>query len=177
MPTPYTTDYYTGTSTGTSTVWNTWATNASTASTANIYTLWTNQTTVQPTAQPFAQVTAPQGWAVQPPQSYRHPDQTDEEWAEANEKAEALLTEYLGDEQVEELTRARKFCVRGSKGGVYEIHRGQIQNVYRIEGNDLRTRWCAHPRETVPDPDAMLAQALMLETDEERFLAIANRIY
>jgi len=67
------------------------------------------------------------------------------------------------------------FDVRGSRGGVYRICRGQVRNVLALVDGRPLNRLCAHPqRERVPDADAMLAQALMLQTDEGGFTAIAN---
>ena len=41
-------------------------------------------------------------------------------------------------------------------------------------GSERDATYCIHPR-GVPDPDAHLAQALMLATDEDEFLRVANR--
>lgn len=58
----------------------------------------------------------------------------------------------------------------------YEITRGRAGNVYEIDAKGKRiAKFCAHPAVDCPDQDTMLAQKLMLEADEEAFLAVANR--
>lgn len=58
----------------------------------------------------------------------------------------------------------------------YEIRRGRAGNVYQVDSEGKRiAKFCAHPAEFCPDPDTMLAQKLMIEADEEAFLALANR--
>jgi hypothetical protein len=48
--------------------------------------------------------------------------------------------------------------------------------VYLVDENDKPlSRYCIHPRDAVPDEDTMLMQMLMLETNEQEFLRIANR--
>lgn len=78
--------------------------------------------------------------------------------------------------QKQTLDKDRCFYLTSSSGKRYRIDRGRSQNVRLVEettGKVVRT-YCAHPVEAVPDPDTMLAQKLMLETDEAAFLRIAN---
>lgn len=89
---------------------------------------------------------------------------------EALKKAEALLREYLSEEQIEELEKTGGFVVLGSSGKPYTIKRGYQGNV-----QNGRFRYCAHGPSNIPVPDQMLMQKLALETDEEAFLAVANR--
>ena len=96
-------------------------------------------------------------------------------WELAQERAEHLLAETLSGPQQRDLREHDYFDVRGSRGGVYRICRGQVRNVLALVDGRPLNRLCAHPqRERVPDADAMLAQALMLQTDEGGFTAIAN---
>lgn len=94
---------------------------------------------------------------------------------EADERAEILLHEHLTLDQIDMLEKMREFLVMGSRGNRYLIRRGRAGNVLGLDehGKPVR-RYCAHPAESVPDPDTMLAQKLMLEIDEDSFLRVAN---
>jgi hypothetical protein len=97
-------------------------------------------------------------------------------------KAEHLLISALAEEQRMDLKRYGYFKLyvqRGEATRVYRIRRGQVQNIELMEelpNGDLKPvrTLCAHPSILVPDADAMLAQKLMLETNEAEFLRIAN---
>ena len=93
---------------------------------------------------------------------------------EAKDKAEALLLRSLTDNQKQDLALRNYFLVE-SGGETYKINRGFAGNVKLLDqtGREIRS-FCIHPTERVPDADNMLAQKLMLETDKERFLRIAN---
>lgn len=110
---------------------------------------------------------------------------------EAQEKAEQTLLSLLTPEQREEYRVRRLFHVRGSKGTLYRILHGSSGNIRQVlseadEGRGLHA-FCAHPRMHVeavdeltsagrlPHEDAMIAQMLALMTDEDSFLAVANR--
>ena len=92
----------------------------------------------------------------------------------AKERAEKLLRSCLSPQQQDELERLHHFhLIVGNKR--YRINRGRSRNIQLIdETGKVVKHLCAHPREYVPDADTMLAQKLMLETDEESFLKIAN---
>lgn len=101
------------------------------------------------------------------------------ERAKARERAEKLLRESLSDKQRAELTEKGFFTLEcHDEKGVrhYRIRRGQHVNIDQVDPGSGRVikRLCAHPRDQVPDADAMLAQKLMLEASEETFLKIAN---
>lgn len=101
------------------------------------------------------------------------------EQAQARERAEKLLQEALSAEQRAQLADKGYFeLVTLSTGGArrrYRIKRGQAGNIQQLdESGRVLKRLCAHPREVVPDADAMLAQKLWLEAREEEFLRIAN---
>jgi hypothetical protein len=95
-----------------------------------------------------------------------------EEREAAGAKARQLLLDMLNEVQREMYEKDAYFMVEGSRGGVYRIDDGFQGNV-RCE---LRhRRYCGHLRDSrIPVYDHMLAQKLMLETDEEAFLAVAN---
>ncbi len=48
-------------------------------------------------------------------------------------------------------------------------------NVELIVAGKAKFKYCALPADYAPAPDVMLAQLLMLQTDENKFLATANR--
>lgn len=99
--------------------------------------------------------------------------------AKASDRAEKLLRECLSPRQAAELQRQGHFHVEviGLNGAIrrYRIERGRSGNVKQVdEQGRVLKRLCLHPIESVPDADTMLAQKLLLETDEEQFLQTAN---
>jgi hypothetical protein len=99
----------------------------------------------------------------------------DAERRAAEIKADALLHSCLSAEQKEELTKKNHFHLYVGKNK-YRIERGISGNVKLINENDDRPKhqYCIHPVD-VPVGDVMLAQKLLLETNEEEFLRVANR--
>lgn len=94
---------------------------------------------------------------------------------EARDKARQLLVAMLNLKQREQLARDRFFDVvaHGSKRR-YRVHEGTHGNVRLLDDTDREVvRYCAQPN-GVPTEDAMLAQKLQLEHDEDAFLRIAN---
>jgi len=95
--------------------------------------------------------------------------------AAAIAKAQALLEGMLTPEQIAQLAAHHWFEVVSQHGHRYRINQGQRRNVQRLKKDGAHEAWfCIHP-DDVPDEDAMLAQKLLLETDEQAFLRIANR--
>jgi len=93
--------------------------------------------------------------------------------AAASLKAEELLRSCLSREQDEDLTRRGWFDVPvGDR--TYRVKRGSAGNVFLLgqDGSEVE-KYCIHPR-GVPAADAMLAQKLLLETDERKFRSVAN---
>lgn len=91
---------------------------------------------------------------------------------EAQKRARALLMTSLSPAQRESLEKFRFFDIEIS-GKTYRIHQGTHGNVRQVENGREIITFCAQP-EGVPTEDAMLAQKLMLETDEAAFLRVAN---
>jgi len=95
-------------------------------------------------------------------------------------RANELLIAALDKQQREDLAHRGAFRLdvlsRDGTKRRYEITRGRTGNVYQLDeaGNRI-LKFCAHPRIACPNEDTMLAQKLILEADEEGFLAIANR--
>lgn len=89
----------------------------------------------------------------------------------ASERAERLLEACLTSEQRDQLRKENCFTVRGRSGNIYQIRRGRARNVFELKS---RRTYCCHPCDGVPDPDTMLSQKLMIETQEHEFLRLAN---
>lgn len=96
----------------------------------------------------------------------------------AERRAEGLLRSWLTEKQTADLEKNGWFDVRvpSSDGSsrTYRIRRGVAGNVSLLgpDGRAVKS-FCAHP-DGVPSPDVMLSQKLMLETNEDMFLRIAN---
>jgi hypothetical protein len=96
---------------------------------------------------------------------------------EAEQRAYALLTEWLSPEQIAQLELHGYFEVRGSHSGTcYRIRRERNMNIDELDGQGSRVAvWCFGPTGYLPLGDNMLAQKIALETDEQAALAVANR--
>ena len=95
------------------------------------------------------------------------------ERAVVERRGRELLLAHLDEEQRADFEETGSFVVRVGPRR-YRIERGRVANVLCAEEGFRNRRYCIHPRENVPSGDHMLAQKLMLETDEETFLRIAN---
>lgn len=92
----------------------------------------------------------------------------------AAERADELLREHLDHQQRDELEKAKRFHVVSQKGKRFRIDRGSHGNVFELDDKERPSRrFCIQPP-GVPHGDAMLAQKLLLETDEDAFRRIAN---
>lgn len=89
----------------------------------------------------------------------------------AGERAERLLVACLSSQQRGQLQAQGWFTVQGRSGRVFQIRRGRVRNVVEIA---TRRTYCCHPVDGVPDADTMLCQKLMIETQEDEFLRLAN---
>lgn len=94
----------------------------------------------------------------------------------ASRRAKALLHKYLTKEQRQELRGTQAFRVSDRDGRQYLITEGTAGNVYFLVGGEERYRLCVVARGHLPIPvyDLMLAQKLLIETDPEQFLKLAN---
>jgi hypothetical protein len=90
-----------------------------------------------------------------------------------HQRATELLIRHLTPAQRAEFKRTRSFVVHAKSGRQYRITYGTIANIDVLARNGrVEHRLCAGPR-GVPTPDVLLAQKLMLETQESEFLRIA----
>ena len=104
----------------------------------------------------------------------RQAARTAEAEAKAEAKAQRLLYECLDESQAKDFRMARGFVVISNKGRKYYVAWGTTRNVTRWDDQGrLIETLCIHPAD-VPIPDTMLAQKLLLETDEDVFRRIAN---
>ena len=93
------------------------------------------------------------------------------------QRADALLKEWLSPEQRSTLHKYGFFEVRGSHTAkCYRIHCRRNMNIYEVgTGQTQVAIWCFGPVGHLPLGDVMLAQKLALETHEQAALAVANR--
>jgi hypothetical protein len=104
---------------------------------------------------------------------------SEKELRKARKRAKKLLHSHLDPEQRRELKRKGHFHVYGSKGNLYRIAARYPYNV-RLAGEAKRSRmfFCLEPDDPeIPLEDVLLAQKLMLESDEGEFLRLANMAY
>lgn len=196
MPTnAYTSDTWTawvtaGTSTAVSPglVWTNWVGTANTATSATytnaVWTNWVGNTYQQPAPETAEQRAAREQrwaqqqreWAAQEAHRAEERRRTEAERQQARATAETLLLEHLTEEQAVEYRRDQSFRVISADGErVYRVKRGWSGNVELIRPDGrVVARYCIHPRDWVPEEDNMLAQKLLLETDEAAFNRIAN---
>jgi hypothetical protein len=89
---------------------------------------------------------------------------------QARLRAEALLWAWLSPAQRKQYRARRWFEVTTASGRRYRILRG---GVVRLDPRG--SGYCIEATSPVPVADEMLANKLLLETDERRFLATAHR--
>lgn len=94
---------------------------------------------------------------------------------EAFRRAEALLLEWLDEQQRADYAEHKVIRVTSNLGNLYEVDcRGSIAgNIYLVEDGWRVRVSCVHIQ-GYPSPDAWLAQVLALEADEESLMQIAN---
>lgn len=93
---------------------------------------------------------------------------------EATAKALDLLKKTLSIVQSEELAAHGHFHVVTKDGGTYRLYLAAGHNVEKIQDGKPVKRFCLVTKITVPTPDKVLAQKLLLEGDPETFLKTAN---
>lgn len=177
------------------TVWATWMDTGTSTAVTNAATVWVNWISVNSTSStvltigpavpyaPYVDQRTPEEkaayearLAIELAEVQRKADLAATERRAAIAKARALLLSMLSLKQREQYERERFFDViaRASRRR-YRIRQGTHGNVRLLneQGQEVAS-YCGQPH-GVPDEDAMLAQALMLEHAEEDFLKVANR--
>jgi hypothetical protein len=89
---------------------------------------------------------------------------------EARLRAEALLWDWLSPAQRKQYRTRRWFEVTTASGRRYRVLRGGVVRLH-----PRGSAYCIEATSPVPVADEMLANKLLLETDERRFLATAHR--
>jgi hypothetical protein len=94
----------------------------------------------------------------------------------ASARAKRLLKEVLTSEQWEQYLADGSFMVRSQSGAIYRLRHGWAGNVQLLDDTGRATdSFCIHPRENVPYEDNLIAQMMMLTSQESEFLRVANR--
>ena len=97
---------------------------------------------------------------------------------EMNARADVLLRSLLTPAQREQLDRHGHFDVKAQSGRLYRLStHSRAYNVSRLErGGRVAERLCAYPKNSyaLPMSDQLIAQMLMLKSDEVGFHRIAN---
>ena len=88
----------------------------------------------------------------------------------ASRRAEALLWAWLSPVQRRQYQARRWFEVTTASGRRYRVLRGGV-----VRRDPRGSGYCIEATSPVPVADEMLANKLLLETDERRFLATAHR--
>jgi hypothetical protein len=95
---------------------------------------------------------------------------------EAEDRAMKLLLSNLTVSQLKNFNGNKCIAIDGKSGDRYRIKFGRSGNIDAFNKNGkFKYRLCVHPTMQVPDADTVLAQKLMLETDEEMLLRLANK--
>jgi hypothetical protein len=89
---------------------------------------------------------------------------------QARRRAEALLWAWLSPAQRDQYRRRRWFEVTTASGRRYRVLPGLV-----VRLGPRGSGYCIEATSPVPVADEMLANKLLLETDERRFLATAHR--
>ena len=89
---------------------------------------------------------------------------------QARLRAEALLWAWLSPAQRKQYRARRWFEVTTASGRRYRILQGGV-----VRRDPRGSGYCIEATSPVPVADEMLANKLLLETDERRFLATAHR--
>lgn len=159
-------------------VWRVWTTTTAATST-NVIDTWPMWNTTAAYSTTITTDAAWGAWQVRGRYEQRRaaqPAQYPSPVVGAAERAETILREHLTPAQRRSLDERGWFRVESEQGNLYRIERGMSGNVKAIDRRGRATaRFCIHPTDGSPSPDVMLAQKLLLETDEAAFLRIANR--
>ena len=93
----------------------------------------------------------------------------------SNKKSIELMKNWLTPKQLEEYQQTGAFEVIGNHTGThYRIHNASPYNVIELDRGVRRRRLCFVPDNANAPGDVMLAQKIMLETNERQALKVAN---
>jgi hypothetical protein len=94
---------------------------------------------------------------------------------QAEKRAGQLLARHLTHRQRRQLRTKRYIEVQGQDQNLYRITACAHQNVFLIEGGKAVTQFCVVSSISMPIADLMLVQKLLLETNLDHFMSLANR--
>lgn len=92
----------------------------------------------------------------------------------ASKRARKTLMKFLDAEQLASYAATGRFKVVASNGWVFEL-RKQGNPLLLGDDGHADASFCIHPRERFPDEDKILSFMLLLMSDVDDFLRIANR--
>ncbi len=175
---------YTDTGTGSNAViWNGWNADTVTSATPSVTingTTWAtwNSNSVTVTEYPMRAAETDEQRRLREEQTRRWQEEraaAEREVRKAKLRAKKLLVDHLNPQQREEYEKRGHFHLYTNKGRKYRIHQGTHGNVRLVDvtTDEELGSYCSQPS-GVPDEDAMLAQKLYLEIDEDEFIARAN---
>lgn len=120
---------------------------------------------------------------LQTERDYRNPLQSPKEIEESNKKAKELLLSILTPDQIETYENYGYVDIEGNwSGNIYRVDTGTCWNVTRLDGKDKSRysysgmKMCATPKETLPAGDRLATQILFIQTNEQEFLRVANKL-
>lgn len=93
---------------------------------------------------------------------------------EAAARAKRLLLSWLDEEQARSYENGDGFLVKGASGTTYRIWVAAEAPTYVLDGPYAGSEVCVQLNPRYDPADAALARKLLIETDEEAFLSIAN---
>lgn len=101
--------------------------------------------------------------------------QQPDDFGPAWDRAERLLLEHLTEAQVAEWKEGRHFTITSQSGRRFRIHYAPANNILEL-GEDGRVvaEHCVVSTVSVPMPDQLLMQKLMLEYNEREFWRVAR---
>lgn len=152
--------------------WNGWIVQGNVIEEQRAQALLRQQLRVQPTPEQLAE------WREQERLAKERAERRHRDLLAARQRARSLLVSCLSPEQREDLAQKKCFFLEchspdGAKRR-YRIDQGTHGNVKLVDdAGKILGSYCVQP-DNVPDEDAMLAQKLWLETNEDEFKRRAN---
>jgi hypothetical protein len=188
--------YYTCNPTSTTTVWYGWCNNGTTVTTNGCWYIWNAGTSSSTVPTTSGNGTTWGYWIGQQPyvpptpeteEQKRAREEANRKWQEesakraekekaAKQRAEKFLVEHLTSEQAKQYTEQKKFRIRSHSGKLYELDcTKKMHNIHMVDDAGKRLmEFCIYQTGQCPLPDNHLAQKLLLEHDEQKFLKVAN---
>ena len=114
-------------------------------------------------------------WEAEAPERERRRLEAEQQQKAALSRSYALLFRHLTDEQKNMFESENRFLIIGQSGHIYEIRRGIMHNIFRLDeqGRAVEELCCYIPN--VPEGDVLLGQMLHLMANEDEFRRGSNR--